>query len=213
MTANDKYEVYAIRYAERSNRIRADSFIFTDDHTSVHPMDYFIWLIRNDERTILVDTGYDAKEATQRDRPILIEPSAALADIGVAPDSIDSIIVTHLHYDHAGGLAQFPQARLHLQEAEMVYATGPCMCHGALKMPFTADHVCETVKRVYAGKVTFHDGIERCRTNHARIKRVHVQITKEYGSLVSNNIFDRNQILTQNRCLQCLFVDFDAESG
>ncbi|MEZ5789514.1 MAG: N-acyl homoserine lactonase family protein [Nitratireductor sp.] len=158
MTANDKYEVYAIRYAERSNRIRADSFIFTDDHTSSHPMDYFIWLIRNDERTILVDTGYDAKEAAQRDRPILIEPSAALADIGVAPDSIDSIIVTHLHYDHAGGLAQFPQARLHLQEAEMVYATGPCMCHGTLKMPFTADHVCETVKRVYAGKVTFHDG-------------------------------------------------------
>ncbi|MEZ5799857.1 MAG: MBL fold metallo-hydrolase [Nitratireductor sp.] len=143
MTANDKYEVYAIRYAERSNRIRADSFIFTDDHTSSHPMDYFIWLIRNDERTILVDTGYDAKEAAQRDRPILVEPSAALADIGVAPDSIDSIIVTHLHYDHAGGLAQFPQARLHLQEAEMVYATGPCMCHGTLKMPFTADHVCE----------------------------------------------------------------------
>ncbi|MCB1455507.1 MAG: N-acyl homoserine lactonase family protein [Nitratireductor sp.] len=158
MTANDHYEVLAIRYAERNNRIRADSFIFTDDHTSSHPMDYFVWLIRNETRTILVDTGYDATEAAQRGRPILVEPVEALADIGITPEMIDSIIVTHLHYDHAGGLAQFPQARLHLQEAEMAYATGPCMCHGTLRMPFTADHVCETVKRVYAGKVTFHDG-------------------------------------------------------
>ena len=158
MTANDHYEVLAIRYAERNNRIRADSFIFTDDHTSSHPMDYFVWLIRNETRTILVDTGYDATEAAQRGRPILVEPVEALANIGITPEIIDSIIVTHLHYDHAGGLAQFPQARLHLQEAEMAYATGPCMCHGTLRMPFTADHVCETVKRVYAGKVTFHDG-------------------------------------------------------
>ncbi|MCB1428336.1 MAG: N-acyl homoserine lactonase family protein [Nitratireductor sp.] len=158
MTANDHYEVLAIRYAERNNRIRADSFIFTDDHTSSHPMDYFVWLIRNETRTILVDTGYDATEAAQRGRPILVEPVEALANIGITPEMIDSIIVTHLHYDHAGGLAQFPQARLHLQEAEMAYATGPCMCHGTLRMPFTADHVCETVKRVYAGKVTFHDG-------------------------------------------------------
>ena len=158
MTANDHYEVLAIRDAERNNRIRADSFIFTDDHTSSHPMDYFVWLIRNETRTILVDTGYDATEAAQRGRPILVEPVEALANIGITPEIIDSIIVTHLHYDHAGGLAQFPQARLHLQEAEMAYATGPCMCHGTLRMPFTADHVCETVKRVYAGKVTFHDG-------------------------------------------------------
>ena len=116
MTANDHYEVLAIRYAERNNRIRADSFIFTDDHTSSHPMDYFVWLIRNETRTILVDTGYDATEAAQRGRPILVEPVEALADIGITPEMIDSIIVTHLHYDHAGGLAQFPQARLHLQE-------------------------------------------------------------------------------------------------
>jgi glyoxylase-like metal-dependent hydrolase (beta-lactamase superfamily II) len=66
--------------------------------------------------------------------------------------------VTHLHYDHAGGLHLFPNATLHMQAAEMAYATGPCMCHGVLKLPFTADHVCEAVRRVYSGRVTFHDG-------------------------------------------------------
>ena len=158
MSAERHYEVYAVKYAERDDRMRTDSFIFDDDHASVHPMDYFVWVIRNDERTILVDTGYDNAEGAARDRPVLIEPRAALADIGIQPEAIDSVIVTHLHYDHAGGLAHFPDARLHIQDAEMAYATGRCMCHDTLRMPFTADHVCEAVKRVYSGKVTFHDG-------------------------------------------------------
>lgn len=152
------YEVLALKYAERNGRTRRESFIFDDDHASPHPMDYFIWLIRGQGRTILVDTGYDGREAAARDRPILIEPCAALAAIGVRAEEIEDCIVTHLHYDHAGGLDQFPNARLHMQAAEMAYATGPCMCHGTLRMPFTADHVCEAVRRVYSGKVTFYDG-------------------------------------------------------
>ncbi|NNE21868.1 MAG: N-acyl homoserine lactonase family protein [Rhizobiales bacterium] len=158
MSDDRHHEVYAVKYAERDDRTRSDSFILADDHTSVHPMDYFVWVIRNAQRTILVDTGYDNAEGTARDRPVLIEPRAALADIGISPAAIDSVIVTHLHYDHAGGLSHFPDARLHIQDAEMAYATGRCMCHDALQMPYTADHVCEAVKRVYSGKVTFHDG-------------------------------------------------------
>jgi len=152
------YEVYAIKYAERSARTRRDSFIFDDTHDAPHDMDYFIWVIRNQARTILVDTGYDNAESVRRDRPVQIEPAQALAEIGIAPESIDNAIITHLHYDHAGGLGHFPNASLHLQEAEMVYATGPCMCHSVLQYPFTVDHVCDMVRRVYDGKVIFHDG-------------------------------------------------------
>lgn len=152
------YEVYAIKYAERNDRTRQESFILDADHAAPHPMDYFIWLIRDGTRTILVDTGYDGREAAGRARPILIEPSAALASIGVKPEEIDQCIVTHLHYDHAGGLDQFPNATLHMQSAEMAYATGPCMCHGALRFPYSSDHICEAVKRLYAGKVKFYDG-------------------------------------------------------
>ena len=55
-------------------------------------------------------------------------------------------------------MAAFPNARFHLQAAEMTYATGPCMCHDHLRYPFTADHVCEMVRNVYSGRVMFHDG-------------------------------------------------------
>ena len=152
------WDVYAIKYADRNARTRADSFIFDDDHDAPHAMDYFMWLLRCGEAVILVDSGYDAKEAAARGRPIRRDPGTALAPFGLSPEDVTDIIVTHLHYDHAGGLHLFPNARLHMQAAEMAYATGPCMCHDALRMPFTGGHVCEAVMRLYAGKVTFYDG-------------------------------------------------------
>jgi glyoxylase-like metal-dependent hydrolase (beta-lactamase superfamily II) len=152
------WEVFAIKYAERSDRTRRDSFIFDENQDAPHPMDYFIWLLRRGEEVILVDTGYDAEEGKVRGRPIRQNPVEALAPFGLRPEDINKIIVTHLHYDHAGGLDLFPNAILHLQAAEMAYATGPCMCHGTLRMPFTADHICEAIRRIYSGKVIFHDG-------------------------------------------------------
>ena len=152
------WQVHALKYADREERTRADSFVFADNHDAPHPMDYFIWVLRRGTEVILVDTGYDGAEATARGRPIRLEPQEALAPLGLTPDDITTLILTHLHYDHAGGLHLFPNATLHMQAAEMAYATGPCMCHDTLRMPFTAGHVCEAVKRHYAGKVVFYDG-------------------------------------------------------
>jgi glyoxylase-like metal-dependent hydrolase (beta-lactamase superfamily II) len=152
------WEVYCIKYADRNARTRADSFIFDDNHDAPHAMDYFMWILRRGAEVILVDTGYDTAEAETRSRPIRLDPVEALRPLQLKPEDITQIIVTHLHYDHAGGLHLFANATLHLQAAEMAYATGPCMCHDTLKMPFTADHVCEAIKRLYSGKVTFYDG-------------------------------------------------------
>ncbi|MEL6750826.1 MAG: N-acyl homoserine lactonase family protein [Pseudomonadota bacterium] len=154
----DEWEVYALRYADRPGRTRSDSFLFDDDHASPHDMDYFVWVLRQGTRSIVVDTGYDEAEAAQRGRPILRDPALQLKGFGAEPAQVEQLIVTHLHYDHAGSLDAFPSATIHLQAAEMAYATGPCMCHPTLQMPFTADHVCQMVKRVYSGRVVFHDG-------------------------------------------------------
>ncbi|GAA0780482.1 N-acyl homoserine lactonase family protein [Roseibium denhamense] len=152
------WEVFAIKYAERNTRTRRDSFLFDDNHDQPHHMDYFVWVLRRGSETILVDTGYDHDEGQRRGRPVLQDPRDALAPLGISPDGISTIIVTHLHYDHAGGLKHFPAATIHLQAAEMAYATGPCMCHPVLQAPFTGDHICEAVQRLYSGRVVFHNG-------------------------------------------------------
>ena len=152
------WEVHAVKYADRNARTRADSFIFDDNHDAPHAMDYFMWVLRHGDEVILVDTGYDDAEAAARDRPIRLNPVEALAPLGLRPEDITTLIVTHLHYDHAGGLHLFPNATLHMQAAELAFATGPCKCHDTLRMPFTASHVCEAIKRLYSGKLVFHDG-------------------------------------------------------
>lgn len=155
---SDTWEVYALKYGDHNDRPRSDSFIFDDNHNAPWPLDYFIWLLKKNDKYILVDTGFDTKESHKRGRTLYEEPAALLTRFGVRPDMIDDVIITHMHYDHAGSIADFMHATFHLQQFEMQYATGPCMCHGALRKPFTADHVCALVKQLYDGKLNFHNG-------------------------------------------------------
>ena len=45
-----------------------------------------------------------------------------------------------------------------LQEREMAYATGRCMCNGLLRHPFSVEHVTLMVRHVYGERVTFYSG-------------------------------------------------------
>ena len=157
MAANEHYDIFALRYAERTERTRADNFKVTDDHDSPMPIDYFLWVVRNDKRTIVVDTGFGLKEAQQRGRKLLQTPEQALARIGVDLPMVKDVVITHLHYDHAGTLPDFSAARFHLQKSEMAFATGPAMLDAGERWAFSADHVCDMVRLLYDGRVVFHD--------------------------------------------------------
>jgi glyoxylase-like metal-dependent hydrolase (beta-lactamase superfamily II) len=157
MTA-DTYEVLALKYGTHQNRTRNDNFLFADDHARPDPIDYFVWVIRNQERTIVVDTGFSRMEAAERGREISHEPREVLQLIGIDADRVDTVILSHMHYDHAGTLDHFPAAHFHIQDAEVAFATGRCMCEPVMRRAFNPDHVCQLVKRVYSGRVEFHDG-------------------------------------------------------
>lgn len=157
------YEVFAIHYATHP-RIRADNVLFRDPgipdeiHDALLPLEYFIWVVRNAERTIVVDTGFDHPAAQARGRTLLRHPVDALRGMGIDPSSVRDVVITHLHYDHAGNLGAFPNAVFHLQDDEMAFATGRCMCHPRLRFPFDVEDIVTMVRRVYDGRVRFHDG-------------------------------------------------------
>ena len=75
MTSTTRYEVYAIRYATH-DRQRSDNFIQRDPHDGPMPMDFFVWLLRSQDRDILIDTGFNSAAAAARHRTLLPRPRA-----------------------------------------------------------------------------------------------------------------------------------------
>ncbi|PKQ10757.1 MAG: MBL fold hydrolase [Alphaproteobacteria bacterium HGW-Alphaproteobacteria-1] len=152
-----EYEIHAVKYASMDRR-RSDNFIKTDDHDGPMPLDFFVWVLRGEAGTFVIDTGFDPETATRRNRKVWRPVAQGLEAIGVEPDKVSDVVITHLHWDHAGNHELFPRARYHLQEKEMVYATGPCMCHHTLNHTFEVADVQNMVKRVFEGRVCFHNG-------------------------------------------------------
>jgi hypothetical protein len=77
MNESRPYELYAIRYAT-AMRSYADCFVGGDPQQGAIPMDYFVWVARNDSHTVVIDTGFDALAAQRRGRQLLREPSDGL---------------------------------------------------------------------------------------------------------------------------------------
>ena len=157
MNETGPYELYAIRYAT-AMRSHAEIFVGGDVHDGAIPMDYFVWVARNESYTVVIDTGFDALAAQRRGRQLLREPSAGLALLGVDCAQVEHVIITHLHYDHAGNLPKFPRARFHLQQSEMAFATGRYMAQPFFAHAYDIECVLSMVRLVYGAQVQFHDG-------------------------------------------------------
>src|SRR5215210_6323845 len=121
------YQVIALKYATRDGR-RPDHFVGGDPHDVPMPMDYYLWVVRDAQRTVLVDTGFNLDMAVKRHRILLRTPAHALSLIGVTSADVREIVITHLHNDHVGTFEEYPKARFHLQDGEMAFATGRHMC-------------------------------------------------------------------------------------
>lgn len=151
------YQIYAIRYAHLDRTAR-HNFIDGDPHDGPMPLDYYVWAIVGGGRTWVLDTGFDEIMALRRRRQIVRPVGEGLKAIGIDPATVQDVIVSHMHYDHAGNHELFPQARYHLQDEEMGFCTGRAMCHGHLRAPFDAGDVQAMVGRVFLDRVVFHDG-------------------------------------------------------
>jgi glyoxylase-like metal-dependent hydrolase (beta-lactamase superfamily II) len=151
------YDLFAIRYANRAAK-RSDHFIGGDPHDGPMPMDYFVWAAVSPAGVFVIDTGFTAETAKQRGRTFLRCPVDALRLIGVDPDTVEDVILSHMHYDHVGNFHRFPRARFHLQEAELRYATGRLVGHARLRHSFEVEDVVGMVRLTYAERVVFYDG-------------------------------------------------------
>jgi glyoxylase-like metal-dependent hydrolase (beta-lactamase superfamily II) len=158
--AEPVYEVYALRYGARSDWTRAKSYMNDADPNAPDEIEYFLWIVRNENRTFVVDTGFDQATALRYKRTPFVDPSAQLRAFGIDPATVDDLIVTHMHFDHVGALPAYMRARFHLQQADLAYATSSSMKYDFLRFAYDVVHVSQMLERVYSGRGEFHDGDE-----------------------------------------------------
>jgi glyoxylase-like metal-dependent hydrolase (beta-lactamase superfamily II) len=151
------YNLYSLCFARRSGRIR-DNFVIRDMHDGPMPLEYNLWIAHNSARTVLIDTGFAPDAAERRNRALLWDPIEALGRLGFDTGTIEDVVLTHLHYDHCGNIDRLPRARFHVQDAEVAYATGRCMCEPHLRIPFEVEDITALVRKTFAGRVCFHEG-------------------------------------------------------
>jgi glyoxylase-like metal-dependent hydrolase (beta-lactamase superfamily II) len=152
-----EYEVYALRYATRDGQ-RRDNFIGGDPHDAPMAMDYYTWIAIGPGGAFVIDTGFTAEMAKERKRTFLRCPADSLKLLGVAPEVVRDVILTHMHYDHVGNFHKFPAARFHLQEREMAYATGKYMRYKRIGHSYHVEDVVGMVRLNFKGRVEMHSG-------------------------------------------------------
>lgn len=93
------------------------------------------------DRTVLVDTGMGQCWSPREREIYAVEHPAGdlrtqLMAKGIAPEAITDIVMTHLHFDHAGGLTcevdgerrpAFPNATVHVQRENWAWAHHPTL--------------------------------------------------------------------------------------
>ena len=154
------YEVYAIEYASIPNTDVAEEITGAKSPVMID-LSYMVWLIREPEgRTILVDAGClpENPRITEEARETYIRPDQAVAKLGIAPEDITDLIITHLHWDHADGISLFPNAQIWIQEAELEYYATRAWQPDGNNEGVDPRNVAELVKLNTEGRVTLVDG-------------------------------------------------------
>jgi glyoxylase-like metal-dependent hydrolase (beta-lactamase superfamily II) len=120
-------EVLAVKYGYRVTT-RAESYL--NFHLYGEPdadldIDYYFWVIRDGQDVFLVDTGFAPEVGDRRRRAHYATPAEVLPSLGIAPEEVTAVVISHAHWDHTGNIHQFPNAQLVMTEAEYAFWTSP----------------------------------------------------------------------------------------
>lgn len=121
-------------------------------------LDFAMWAARRGDRVVVVDTGFSEFSAGKRGRVLDRRPADAVRSLGIVPEQVGHVVISHLHYDHAGNLGDFPQAEVVVQASELHYATGRAMRHPSLSHFFEVEDVVDVIRRVHGGTAAVIDG-------------------------------------------------------
>ena len=134
----------------------ADMSVFDPFHPDVGTkvdIPYFFYVVQHPQGNVLFDTGghpalasdprgrlgdaADAFEVTMKEGDDVV---SQLAGAGFRPSDVDHVALSHLHYDHAGGIEFFPDAQFYAQRRELEFAHWPPIYQREIYVRADFDH-------------------------------------------------------------------------
>jgi glyoxylase-like metal-dependent hydrolase (beta-lactamase superfamily II) len=119
----DIYQVTIVKYGTRT-ATRGEvylNFPLYGENDGPIGMDYFFWIARNHERTVVIDTGFSPKGGESRKRTTLAPVADLLSRFAVDPASSPTVVLTHAHYDHVGNIGLFPSSPFVMAARELSF--------------------------------------------------------------------------------------------
>jgi glyoxylase-like metal-dependent hydrolase (beta-lactamase superfamily II) len=161
---NTDYKVYAIKFADSTYPFTIGDWADGGPKTESVEIDFMVWLIKGSNgKGILVDAGFlgDTKDAADFKLAGYIRPDSAILKVGVKPEDITDIILSHPHWDHMGGIGLFPNAQIWMQRDDFEYFVGKAWQKDGNKGGFAKRDVQQIVDLNLKGKVTLVEGDDK----------------------------------------------------
>jgi glyoxylase-like metal-dependent hydrolase (beta-lactamase superfamily II) len=153
-----QYEIYAIRYATVPG-FAVSGLVEGADPSRKLDIAMMVWLIRGNGHVILFDSGFYRDQFMKQWHPTdYVRPSEAIAKLGLKPEDITDVIISHMHWDHADGIDLFPKAKIWLQKDELEYYAGEAWQSRRTHGGIDPDDVMAAVKLNTQGRVGLVNG-------------------------------------------------------
>ena len=150
--------LHCFRYAELKG-YPVDAILFNTDRGQTVDAPFVLCVAQRGSEVIVLDTGYvDQKIAAEWGVASYAQYRPLFAEIGVKPEDVSLVTISHLHWDHAGATSEFPNAKFVIQRRELEFAAGGMAHNKHAQIGFYPQDVLALVKLNWEGRVLLPDG-------------------------------------------------------